>query len=198
VTLVPPGLALMEGLPSVSIQIVERSDEQLTQLLRRGEIEMAIVTTGVEPCPPDLDEQSIARDPFSLVVGRAHSALGPTVSLAEVADRKWVLPRAQGGFHRQIQALFLAAGAPLPANVVRSDSLLVSKEIVRRGERMTLLPRGVVAAELRMGTLRAIRVSEAEMSRQVGIRTLAGSPLSDLAEQFRSGLQQLQGHTGTL
>jgi LysR family hydrogen peroxide-inducible transcriptional activator len=198
VTLVPSAIARIERLSPFSVQIVERSDEQLHHLLRRGEIEVAVVTTGVEPPPPDMAEVSVARDPFALVVGKANDHLGPSVRLAALTDHKWVLPRAQGGFHRQIQALFMTDGTALPRDVIRCDSLLLSKELVRRGERITLLPRGVVAAELRVGALRAIPVEGNELSRQVGVRTLAGRGLSDLAERFLTALMQDQDHSSSL
>ena len=56
--------------------------------------------------------------------------------------------------------------------------------IVRRGPRVTVLPRGVAAAELSMGVLRAIPIVDAQISRSVGIRTLKGHRLSDLGAQF--------------
>jgi hypothetical protein len=43
------------------------------------------------------------------------------VSLREVAALPWVLPEAQGAFRRQVDALFIAAQTPVPANVVRCD-----------------------------------------------------------------------------
>jgi LysR family transcriptional regulator of abg operon len=168
----------------MALHIIERSDEQLTELLRRGQVEVAVVTTGIEPPPDDIEERSIARDPFALIVGRAHDALGPTVSLHQMATMGWVLPHAGGAFRRQVDALFLAAEAPLPVDVIHCDSLLTSMAIVRRGARVTVLPRGVAAAELSMGVLRAIPIIDAQINRSVGIRTLKDHHLSDLGRQF--------------
>jgi len=184
VSLVPSAIARMERADHMALTVIEQADAQLTDLLRRGEIEVAVVTTGLEPPPSDMIERSIARDPFSLIVGRAHAHLGPVVSLKEVASLGWVLPQAAGAFHRQIDALFLAAETTLPADVIRCDSLLTSKAIVRRGKRVTVLPRGVVEAELSMGLLRAIPIADVPITRTIGIRTLAGRQLSELGSQF--------------
>ncbi|MFD2779904.1 hypothetical protein ACFS32_00735 [Novosphingobium pokkalii] len=70
---------------------------------------------------PDLAERTFARDPFALLVGRRHDALPSAVSLRDVAALPWVLPEAQGAFRRQVDALFIAAQTPVPANVVRCD-----------------------------------------------------------------------------
>jgi LysR family transcriptional regulator of abg operon len=184
VSLVPRAVAKMERNAHLALSIIERSDAQLIELLRRGEIEVAVVTTGIEPPPPDIEERSIARDPFALIVGRAHDELGPTISLRETRDMGWVLPRAAGAFHRQIEALFLAAETPYPIDVIRCDSLLTSKAIVRRGRRVSMLPRGVVAAELSTGVLRSIPISDAVITRNIGIRTVSNRTLSELAAEF--------------
>ncbi|MBB4086977.1 LysR family transcriptional regulator [Sphingomonas carotinifaciens] len=184
VSLVPAALGRMEQGGHVAVQVLEGSDAHLADLLRRGEIEVAVVTTGIEPPPEDIVERSIARDPFALIVGRAHDTLGPSVALHEIAGMPWVLPHAGGAFRRQIEALFLSAEVPLPLNVIRCDSLLTSKEIVRRSQRVTVLPRGVVAAELSMGLLRALPIEGAAITRNIGIRMLAERSLSDIGRVF--------------
>lgn len=184
VSLVPAAIARMEQPDHMALHVIERSDAQLTDLLRRGEIEAAVVTTGIESPPDDIEEHSIARDPFALIVGPAHADLGPSVALSDLASMGWVLPQAAGAFHRQIEALFLGAEIAIPSDVIRCDSLLTSKAIVQQGPRVTLLPEGVVAAELAMGVLRALPIVGMEITRTIGIRTLRGRQLSALGLQF--------------
>lgn len=189
VSLVPSAIARMEESGSrFSLQIVEKPDSELADLLRSGEIEVAVATTALDAPADDIVERSIARDPFALIVGRAHDRLGPSVSLRDTAGLSWVLPHAAGAFHRQIDALFLAAGLRAPADVIRCDSLLTSKAIVRAGRRVTVLPRGVVAAELASGELRALPITDAEIIRTIGVRTLSGRRLSPLAAAFVEGV----------
>jgi DNA-binding transcriptional LysR family regulator len=184
VSLVPEAIARLDPSERLSLHIFERSDLELTELLRRGEIEVAIATTGIEAPPPDIEERSIARDPFTLIVGKAHADLGPTISLRETSDWGWVLPQAAGAFHRQIEALFLAAEISVPSDVIRCDSLLTSKAIVQQTSRVTMLPRGVVAAELSIGVLHAIPISDAAVVRNVGIRIRSDRRLSALGARF--------------
>jgi DNA-binding transcriptional LysR family regulator len=189
VSLVPDAIARMEESGSrFSLQIVENPDGELADLLRSGEIEVALATTTLDAPPEDIVERSIARDPFALIVGRAHDRLGPSVSLREITNFGWVLPRAAGAFHRQIDALFMAAQVSAPTDVIRCDSLLTSKAIVRAGRRVTVLPRGVVAAELAHGELRALPITDIEIIRTIGVRTLAGRRLSPLAAAFIEGV----------
>ena len=125
---------------------------------------------------------------FALIVGPANAGLGETISLRAAEGLRWVLPEAQGAFRRQVDALFLAAGVQVPRDVIRCDSLLTTKAIVRTSDRVTILPVTVPAAELAVGALRAIRLAEAMFERQVGVRWLAGARASALAEKLLAAL----------
>lgn len=164
-----------------SLNVLERPDRDLLGMLRSGDIEMAFVTTEMEQPPEDITERTLSRDPFALVVGRANDTLPGEISLRETSGMRWVLPEAQGAFRRQVDALFVDAGVPVPRDVIRCDSLLTTKAIVREGMRVTILPRQVAAAELSIGVLRAVTVVEARFSRSVGVRRLRDRPLSLLA-----------------
>lgn len=188
VSLVPDAIARLDPAERLSLHILERADAELNDLLRKGEIEVAVATTGIAAPPPDIVEHNLARDPFALIVGCAHDDMRDPVSLRAAATLGWVLPQADGAFYRQIEALFLAAEVAVPRDVIRCDSLLTSKAIVRDGPRVALLPRGVVAAELAIGVLRALPLSDVSINRNIGIRLLAAGQRSELAERFVSML----------
>ena len=174
-----------------TLHILERPDRELTGMLRKGEIELALVTTGLEEVPEDIEEIGLAEDPFALIVGKRYDHLPSEVSLADTIKLDWVLPQASGGFRRQIDALFTAASLPIPRDVIYCDSLLTTKSIVRTSRRVTILPRGVAAAELSMGVLRAVTLTEADFSRRIGTRRWKGAPLS----QMGANLMAILGST---
>lgn len=175
------------------LQILERPDHVLVDLLRAEQIELAIVTTGLEAVPADISEENLLRDPFDLIVGRRNDELPARVALADLVDRHWVLPEAVGAFRRQVDALFIATGASTPLDVIRCDSLLTTKAIVRNTDYMTVLPRQVAAAELSIGVLRAIEIDRSDMLRTVGVRRLAERKLAPLAEAFLETLRSVGG-----
>ena len=191
-SLLPRAIALVERQrPLLTLHVLERPDRDLAGMLREGSIELAFVTTAIEAPPPDIIEQTFARDPFALIVGQANAALHQRVSLKDARGLRWVLPEAQGAFRRQVDALFIAAGVAVPPDVIRCDSLLTTKAIVSASDRVTILPKQVAAAELAIGVLRAVALDEASFERSVGVRWLRGRPLSPLAalmlEQLREG-----------
>jgi LysR family transcriptional regulator, regulator of abg operon len=181
VSLLPEALKTLEAqYGRFTVHVVERPDQDLIGMLRKGDIELAMVTTGIDALPEDIDEIPLARDPFALIVGEDNTHLPEHISLREVAELRWVLPEAQGSFRRQVDALFLQADQPSPRDVIRCDSLLTTKAIVRGSERITILPEKVAEAEISIGVLRAIRIKEAGFERSIGIRKLRGANLSQL------------------
>ena len=191
VSLLPRALdALDRGGLALALDVIERSDAALNDLLLAGDIELAFVTTDMAEPPADLMETTYSRDPFALIVGRAHDDLPDRLSLRDAARMEWVLPEAHGAFRRQVDAIFVASGLPSPHSVVRCDSLLTTKAIVRGGRRVTILPREVASAELSIGVLRAIVLDEAGVERSVGIRRHSSRSLSPLARQL---LEEIAG-----
>lgn len=191
VSLVPRAIrALDQAAEAFDMSVIEASDEALSDMLRRREIELALITTGIASTNDEFDEWTIAQDPFALIVGRAHPELPNSLTLDSVSKLPWILPRLGGGFQKQIQSLFINQQCSEPKNVVRCDSLLTTKAIVRKTERVTILPRHVVEAELSVGVLRAIEIEQVSFQRQVGIRALARADLSPLAQRFIAALSR--------
>lgn len=181
VSLLPDAIRrLEEQFGQFALHVVERPDHDLAAMLHRGEIELAFVTTGIEEPPEGIEERTFSRDPFALIVGRQNDHLCSRVSLREMKAMRWVLPEARGAFRRQIDALFMAANVPAPQDIIRCDSLLTTKALVRGSRRVTILPMQVAAAELSIGVLRAIAIEEAQFPRAIGVRQVAGRRLSRL------------------
>lgn len=193
VSLLPLAMArIEERLPRITLSVLERADRELTAMLREGDIEMAFVTTAMEEPDEDLAERTLARDPFALIVGPDVAGMHEPFSLKRADQLRWVLPEAQGAFRRQVDALFAAAGTPVPRDAVRCDSLLTTKALVRDCGRVTILPMRVAASELSMGVLRALPIAEAVFERSVGVRWLKERGMSPLADAL---IRELEGET---
>ena len=192
VSLLPAAVHRLEDrFEGFALHVLERADSDLIDMLRRGDIELAFVTTGLEQPPADIVEHGVASDPFTVIVGKQNERLPAKMSLKDARQLRWVLPEARGGFRRQVDALFAAAGVEVPRDVIRCDSLLTTKAIVRGSSRVTILPRGVAAAELSIGVVRAIAIREATFDRRVGIRHLRSAKLSSLAAALLEEVERL-------
>lgn len=184
-TLIPKVLdSFSQEFPHFELRILERPDFELQNMLRNYEIDLAVVTAGMKENPPDMKELAVMSDEFAIVAGHRNDHLPNEISLPDLENARWVLPDAVGGFRRQLDALFVSASAPLPRNVIRSDSLLTTKSIVRNSDYVTILPLEVGMPELASGELRAIRIREANFPRQVGLLWLKERQFSGLTQAF--------------
>jgi DNA-binding transcriptional LysR family regulator len=143
-----------------------------------------VLTSGIDELRVEFIELAVVSVAFSLVVGKAHDVLPAQVSLHDLGEMQWVLPEAVGAFRRQIDALFVSADVPMPSNIIRCDSLLTTKEIVRRTNYVTILPKGVTGAEVAVGTLRSIPIKEALIERRVGLLWLGEHRTPPIAAAF--------------
>jgi len=160
-TLLPGAIMRVEeAVGDFALSAVERADEQLLDMLRKGEIELAFVTTQIQNVPEDMS----------------------------VEHYPWVLPEARGAFRRQVDALFITAGVSVPRTTIRCDSLLTTRAIVRETDRVTVLPRTVALDGASDGSIRAIAIEEAVFERSVGVLRLAERRLSPLAEAMLNAL----------
>ena len=185
VSLVPRAVRALDRMgDQFDMSIIEASEQILSDMLQRREIELAFVTIGIASPGAGFREWPVAQDPFSLIVGRTHDDLPDVIEVARVSNLPWVLPREGGGFKRQIASLFINAQVAEPRNVIRCDSLLTTKAIVRMTNRVTILPRHVVDAELSVGILRAIELRDVTFQRRIGIRALVEVELSPLASRI--------------
>lgn len=185
VSLLPRAIASLDAMGmKFSLNLIERSDRELVEMLREGAIELAFVTTELDEPAHDIAEQTLSRDPFALIVGRHHDDLPNRLNLGAAVGLPWVLPEAQGAFRRQVDALFIDSGLVVPRNVIRCDSLLTTKSLVRTGKRVTILPMEVAAAELTIGVLRAITLEGTGLQRSVGVRWIKDRPFSPFADRL--------------
>jgi len=80
--------------------------------------------------------------------------------------------------------------------VIRCDSLLTTKALVRDTGRVTILPMRVAASELSIGVLRAVRIAEAGFERSVGVRWLKARGLSMPSRQLLAQLESEDADIG--
>lgn len=166
------------------LRILERPELILHQQLKNYEIDLAIVTSGMIETPAEVEELAILSDPFSIIVGQQNKHFPDEMSLPDLINARWILPEAIGGFRRQVDALFISTESPVPRNVIRCDSLLTTKSVVRNTDYVTILPREVVLPEVTSGHLREIKITGITFQRKVGFLWLKERKLCALAQSF--------------
>lgn len=191
--IVPRVIGLLQGEGrQLDISLVEAKDDELVELVRRRDVDLALCPTRPRGLPHDLEETLLLREPFLLIAGRGTALPQGGLTVAQAARYPWVLPLAEGATRRQVEAMFLSAGVPLPQSAVRCDLLSTMKELVRQTGSLALLPASVVASELAVGLLHSVTLMGAPPPRGLVALKLRSENPSPLAKRFLAQAQTLQ------
>ena len=131
--------------PNVALQIIEGYSATLTQMVRRGELDFAIVPTFAGG--PGLRTRLFLRTPETLVAGAdvKRSPLAP-VRLADLAPLKLVVPGRANTRRQTLDAYFASNGVGID-RIVELDAMLGTLDFVRRTDWVAILPAIMMAAE---------------------------------------------------
>jgi DNA-binding transcriptional LysR family regulator len=180
--LLPPLVAqLNRSHPAVSVTLLEGSDDEVTEWLRAGIVDLGVITSPF----PGLDVAPLADDEMLVMLPAGHPlANEPDVSLEELDDDPFLL--STGGCEPIIKAIYAQAKVPLrPLHRVRDMKTLlamVSENLgvtiapslaVSGASRSQLIHEGVVALPLRPRATRNLYLaSRAGVSLSPAARTL--------------------------
>jgi LysR family pca operon transcriptional activator len=132
---------LLREHPSLSMTFIEGLDDQLQPALLAGDLDLVLgPLAGIFPAPPELIEERLFDDPFSIGVG-AHHALRDRASLtlAELRDHPWILPLPGNNYRRHVEALFMAEGVPWPSNCLFTSNLSLIESALAQSDRVTII-----------------------------------------------------------
>jgi DNA-binding transcriptional LysR family regulator len=196
--LVPEAVArLKRATPAVAISIVEEVDDELLARIRSGEIDLMVGPVDVETPHPDIVSELLKDDPLMLIVRPRHAlARRKSLALRELRGHyEWVMPHVHNARWGQMQALFVMAGLPWPANCVSTNSAQVIKALVMRSDCIAIVARQLAVAECEAGRLVAIPLRDVSLGRSIGIQCRRDAALSPLALRFVAQLRDVAGGT---
>ncbi|ODT82464.1 MAG: hypothetical protein ABS76_07545 [Pelagibacterium sp. SCN 64-44] len=126
--------------PSAQIEIVEGSYEANLDLLRRGRIDFIFGILNQRVVTPDLLCEPLFNNPYVIVANKAHPLFRKdTVTLADLAAEEWISTQRGTPRRQALERLFRSAS--FPRVVIETTSLSVHKSLLRRSNRLSLLPR---------------------------------------------------------
>lgn len=193
VELIPRALTLMQAADTkFAVKVIEADDDELVEKLKSGEIEL-LLSGGAPGLQFDnIVHRPLVELPVTLVLATSHKlANRRNISIKALMDQQWVLPPQDSVFRHQIEAMFFDAGLPLPPRLWVGSSLLALKSIVARTQAVTVLPKHVFALEQKAGLLKSVQLSDANLSRHVGVIWLRTRALAPLAERFLAAVTEI-------
>lgn len=138
-----------------------------------------------EALPDDLQAVALYDD-ISFVVASTENPLTQRrrVALHELTDQPWCGPSFEARPWSLIGDAFVAAGLPVPRNVVRMRSILARYGLLATGRFLTVLPRTVLHFSGKSLALRRVPVDMPDQSYPVGIMTLKHRMMNPVADRF--------------
>jgi len=153
--------------PDVRLTIRTALSSEVSALVRRGEVALGL-RYFADP-DPGLVSVPVFRETLVTVCAPSHRlARAPRVNARMLKGESWVaFPVRQGSSgesYAQTLAERLAALGLGRSEIIAIDSLTAQKRLVEAGFGLGLLPESSVEEELRLGTLRALRVAAMRMA----------------------------------
>lgn len=162
--------ALTRERPESRISVLEGPYETLLGSLRRGDIDVLIGALR-DPVPiEDVTQEPLFRDPLAVVARAGHPlAQRPRLTLAELAEWGWVVPRRGAPTREYFEQLFAEAGCARPRSVVETGSLILVRGLLSASDRLTVISLHQIRHEMHSGLLAPLPFTLEGSERPIGL-----------------------------
>ena len=143
---------------------------ELLAQLAEGRLDVAVCLDIEQHHDPRLTREVLCHDEYAVVAGR-RNPLGrrDDVEVADLVDCPWILGRNLGDVAAAWQSVWASAGLPAPTPRIETSSLDFCRLALPDSRYLTILPRGLVAADVAARRLQIIPVSAFAWERPVSL-----------------------------
>ena len=173
--------------PGVQISIYRNFSRKVIEKIEDGSVDVGIVTLPVKS--PSLKIHSIFRDRLMLMVSASNPlARMKSVTLSEVADQPQIVPKT--GYTRQVlDKLFRPYRAKLRITMELASVGMI-KRFVAAGLGVSIISESFAKDEVRSGEARLLAISDAPLTRELGLVYRRDRTLPRAAAAFVTLLRQ--------
>jgi DNA-binding transcriptional LysR family regulator len=168
------GKALKSRFPETRLRFVEGLGSHIMSWLAAGEVDIAILYLPIHAGGLKVD--MLLREPVRFVAPAGHAHIGPEFPVRQLGQVPLILPSTPHGLRLLADSLAQRAGVSLDIALECDASTNVTKRLVEEGCGCTILPLASVTDEVAQGRLRAARLIEPEVARDVVIATAKNRP----------------------
>lgn len=177
-------------LPGVALRTLAAPGEELAVMLRRGTIDLALAGTLPEEPPAGIVLEPLAASPEVVIAAAGHPlARVGAPAATDLAAARWVLIHSSAAQDMHAR-LFLSQSLPVP-RAVRSNSVALVRGLVATHGFVSILPRELVAQDLKSDTMRVLRIGSNADPRPAALMYLAASPPRDAAARVATLLREI-------
>jgi len=176
--------------PKISIELNEGSSLEMTHSLLELKNEVAIIAKAEEV--PGIRFNPFSQEEMVMIVAPDHPlALKKEIDLSELEGEAFIMKDRGSGTRRLVERLFSESGLK-PDILMEVSNTEFIKQLVSRGDGISLLVRESVVVEVSEGKLAAIPLKGDKVYLDVSIAYIEGQQLSPPAKAFLDILEKLQ------
>lgn len=181
--------------PDIGISVVDAPYDDLLFHLRNGDLDLLIGALRFPPPTEDIRQQELLAPPLAIVGRQDHPLChtGP-VTLSQLSDFSWVVPRYGTPTRAFFDTLFSAQGVREPTRLIETSSQILIRELLRGSDRLTLISSHQVEHELHTGTLSLIPYPLDHTKRPIGLTTRCDWQPTPTQSHFLNLLQAAARH----
>jgi DNA-binding transcriptional LysR family regulator len=176
--------------PGITANVIVLGSSAVAEAVLENKVDLGIAYD--MPRRSALNIRARSSEPLHVVMAPTNPlACSERLSFAQVKSARIALPYASFGIRLLIDGLAKeAAAAVVP--VLESNTLEMTKGLVRMSDTITFLPKSAVVREIATGALVAIPVTDAALTgTSIDVLTAAGRKLSRAAEAFLGDIREM-------
>lgn len=152
--------------PDTRLRFVEGLADQLLDKLAGGAVDLALIYL---PEQGAVQADVLLSEGLRLVLPAAHPLVGEALPVSALRDIPLILPSTHHGLRLLVESLAARHGFVPRIAVELDGSIALIKRMVLEDCGATLLPEAAVRDEIAAGLLKSCRLTDPEVSRQVGL-----------------------------
>ncbi len=178
--------------PGIFVSMTEGREPELSDLLRRREIDVALVFLTQVPPNDDLDAHTLFEAQLCVVSARNHRlAAQPVLTWDELSNELWVLPPASTVFSNQVRRTLARANLDMPRHSVESLSIHIQRSMVLHGGMLSFGSRSRYDVSPLHDLLVRLPYDLPTSVNAIGALTLRGRERSPLTDQLIDEIRRL-------
>lgn len=160
---------LLQKWPALRVQLIEAVEDQLSEALARGQIDIAIAGAMQHP-EVNFSAPQRMTDPVIVVASREHPlARKNNATLKELAQYRWVMPPLSTVPRQEFEQRFRKAGLEPPVVTVETRSVSAIRALVALTDMISWQPRAVLAIDKGAGPIIEVKTPDLTWDRQFSV-----------------------------
>jgi DNA-binding transcriptional LysR family regulator len=157
-----------ESFPDFTIKIEQCSSRQAVALLMEERLDLALLTEGAEHSP-NIEFNAVGEDDLQFIVNPLHRwAVKRKAQREDIPNRKLILPERSGNTYAIIESYFRSENINIQPFIEIANEQAI-KEFIRLDMGVGILPRWLVAEEIKQGLLVSLPLGRRRLKRRWGV-----------------------------